>query len=156
MLFSADGKTVIKDGYIAQLPCKAHLCRNPNGWIEEFLEPVSFEIPAAPENVTAEITEIDGSHLTVQYINNGEKEWLYGEHFRIDVKLNGNWYYVPEIPGEYAFTDIGYRLPAGESAEMEYSFDMFHGLPVGDYRITANDFCLEFVSIDEGNYGYLQ
>lgn len=156
MLFSADGKTVIKDGYIAQLPCKAHLCRNPNGWIEEFLEPVSFEIPAAPENVTAEITEIDGSHLTVQYINNGEKEWLYGEHFRIDVKLNGNWYYVPEIPGEYSFTDIGYRLPAGESAEMEYSFDMFHGLPVGDYRITANDFCLEFVSIDEGNYGYLQ
>lgn len=156
MLFSADGKTVIEDGYIAQLPCKAHLCRNQNGWIEEFLEPVSFEQPAAPENVTAEITETDGSHLTVQYTNNGERKWLYGEYFRIDVKLNGNWYYVPEGPGEYAFSDIGYILPAGENAEMDYSFNMFQGLPVGDYRITANDFCLEFVSSDEGNYGYLQ
>ena len=155
MLFSAENKTIIEEGYISQLPCKGNLCRDKNGWIEDFLEPVSFEQPTVPENVTAEITEIDGFHLTVKYTNNGEKEWTYGEHFRIDVKLNDNWYYVPETPGTWGFLDYASILPAGESAEKDYSFDMFFGLPIGEYRITANDFCLEFTAETEGYYGYL-
>ncbi|MDE6595627.1 MAG: hypothetical protein K2K44_06430, partial [Oscillospiraceae bacterium] len=97
-----------------------------------------------PENVTAKIAEQTENSVTVRYTNNGEKEWMYGEHYNLDVQLDGEWYDVPVQPGNWAFTDVGIILPAGEIQSKTYDFFMYGDLPAGRYRITANDFALEF------------
>lgn len=143
------GKSESEDVPIAWLPCGKYLCRDKNGgWIAERLSVPAWELPEPPENVTAEIVANTGSSVTVQYTNNGEKDWLYGEGYSLEVQLDGEWYDVPRLPGEYSFTDIGYDLPAGESCFKDYDFFMYDTassrLPSGRYRIIANDFVLEF------------
>lgn len=137
-------KTIHENGSIAWLPCGTHLCKNENGWIADFLRPSDEPINEAPETVTAKIAYQTENSVTVQYTNNGEKDWLYGEHFYLDVQLDGEWYDVPEKPGNWGFTDVGIILPAGETRLKTYNFNSYGDLPDGRYRINANDFALEF------------
>lgn len=138
-----ESKTIHKNGSIAWLCCGTHLCKDENGWIADFLRPAD-ELPEAPENVTAEITEQTENSVTVQYTNNDKKDWTYGNHFNLDVLLDGEWYDVPPKPGNWGFTDVGINLPAGKTQLKTYNFFMYGDLPSGRYRIAANDFALEF------------
>lgn len=144
-IVQCEQKAVSEDIPIAWLPCGTYLCRDKNGgWTAERLSAPLLLLPEPPENVTAEIVGNTGKSVTVQYTNNGEKDWIYGEYYNLDVLLDGEWYDVPKLPGEYTFTDIGYNLPAGETCFKEYDLFMHGDLPSGRYRITANDFVLEF------------
>ena len=141
---------------IAWQPCGTYLCRDENGWIAEYMVPAyDFYYSAEfTENVTARIAEKTENSVTLEYTNNGEKEWMYGKHYNLDVQLDGEWYDVPEQPGNWGFTDIGYILPAGETRLETYDFLMYGDLPAGRYRITSNGFAIEF-DIDYVNYGVL-
>ncbi|MDE6708910.1 MAG: hypothetical protein K2J76_00290, partial [Oscillospiraceae bacterium] len=136
----------LEDIPIAWQPCGTYLCRDENGWIaEHMVHAYDFNYSAEfTENVTAEITEQTENSITLEYTNNGEKEWMYGEHYNLDVQLDGEWYDVPTQPGNWVFTDVGYILPAGETRLETYDFLMYGDLPAGRYRITANGFVFEF------------
>lgn len=146
IIVQCEGKSFSEDVPIAWQPCGTYLCRDENGWIAEYMALANDYYFSAEftENVTAEITEQTENFVTVRYTNNGEKDWQYGEHYDLDVLLDGEWYDVPEQPGNWCFTDIGYNLPAGEACSKTYDFFMHDDLPSGRYRITANGFVLEF------------
>lgn len=146
IIVQCEGKSFSEDVPIAWLPCGTYLCRDENGWIAEYMALANDSYYSAEftENVTAEITEQTENSVTVRYTNNGEKNWQYGEHFYLDVLLDGEWYDVPEQPGNWCFIDIGYTLPAGEAFSKTYDFFMHDDLPAGRYRIAANGFILEF------------
>lgn len=136
-------KSTTKDSSIAWLCCGKYLCLDENGWIAARLRPAEY--PAeVPENVSAKITRWTANSVTVRYSNSGSRDWQYGEHFALSVQLDGEWYDVPERPGNWGFTDIGINLPAGETREKTYGFYMYGDLPDGRYRVTANGFALEF------------
>lgn len=143
MIVQHEKKTVSENTPIAWQPCGTHLCKDENGWIAEHLRP-NGSLPEAPENVTAKIAEQTVNSVTVQYTNNGEKEWLYGNHFYLGVLLDGEWYDVPTKPGNWGFTDEGIILPAGETRRKTYNFYSYSDLPNGRYRIVTEDFALEF------------
>lgn len=145
LIVQYDTKSVSEDVPIAWQPCGTFLCRDKNGgWIAEHLSLPMLLPQEAPENVTAEIVANTGSSVTVQYTNNGEKEWMYGEGYSLEVQLDGEWYTVPEKPGNWGFTSVGIILPAGETRRETYNFYMYDDLPAGRYRAVTNGFALEF------------
>ncbi|MDE7290293.1 MAG: hypothetical protein K2N71_12470 [Oscillospiraceae bacterium] len=139
-------KATSKNGPIASLYCGTNLCKNENGWIAEHMAAAYdfYGSEEVPETVTARIAEQTENSVTIQYTNNGEKEWIYGEGYNLDVLLDGEWYDVPKQPGNWVFTSVGIILPAGETRLKTYDFFMYGDLPAGRYRITANGFALEF------------
>lgn len=139
----SDWKTSEEGGCIAWQPCGTYLCRDENGWIADFLRPAN-ELPEARETVTAEIAEQTENSVTIKYTNKDKKDWMYGNHFKLDVLLNGEWYDVPTKPGNWVFTGVGINLPAGKTQLKTYDFFMYGDLPSGRYRIAANGFALEF------------
>lgn len=144
-IVQCEQKSITSDVPIAWLPCGTYLCRDKDGgWIAERLSDRLWELPEPPENVTAEIVENTGNSVAVRYTNNGEKEWVYGNGYSLEVQLDGEWYDVPEMPGNWGFTTEGIILPAGESCFKDCDFFMYGDLPAGRYRIIANDFVLEF------------
>lgn len=99
---------------------------------------------SAPANVTMEMISHEDGKIKVKLINSGDDEWMYGEYYSLEVKLNGKWYAVPTMPGNWGFHDIGYILNAGAEAEMEYNLAMYGDLPVGDYRVVVEEMTAEF------------
>lgn len=144
-MFQLESKTTVtENAYIAQLLCGTYLCRDENGWIADSLVPSDRELPEPPENITAEIAGDTADHITLQYTNNGEKKWTYGEAYRIEVQLDGKWYDVPQKPGNWAFHSIGYILEAGQTRGITHNFEAYDEFPAGRYRIITEDFAFEF------------
>lgn len=145
MMVQYDTKTISEDVPIAWLSCGTYLCRDENGgWIAERLSLPMLLPQETPENVTAKIVENAGRSVTVQYTNKGEGEWMYGEGYSLEVLLDGEWYAVPEKPGNWGFTAVGIILPAGETRRETYNFYMYDDLSAGRYRVVTNGFALEF------------
>lgn len=61
----------------------------------------------------------------------------YGDDFAIEVQKNGVWEEVPvSLEGDYAFHDIAYTIPAGDSTEQVLDWEWLYGtLAPGTYRI---------------------
>ena len=49
----------------------------------------------SPENIVMDLIDQTKETLTVRFTNNDNENWMYGEHFSIQVLLNNNWYVVP-------------------------------------------------------------
>lgn len=69
---------------------------------------------------------------------------MYGEAFSIHVLLDGTWYGVPTMPGDHAFSTVGYMLRAGDTTEKTYYLDTYGALPAGTYRLAVQDLTVEF------------
>lgn len=77
--------------------------------------------------------------------NNTNDDFIYGEHFIIEKKIDGKWYEVPvTIDGNYGFNDIGYELSPGEKKELELDWKWLYGeLKAFKYRIVKGIIKLE-------------
>lgn len=125
------------------MPCGRLLSEGPDGWIAPHLAPVDPLTP--PEGISMALKEQTKDTLTVELTNSSSAEWCYGEYFSLNVHLNGVWYDVPVLDDKnYAFTDIGILLFAGESHEKTYSLSMFGDLPEGRYRLVVFGLSAEF------------
>lgn len=64
-------------------------------------------------------------------------ELSFGDEFELEVQNGGKWERVPDIlGGEYAFNAIAYIIAAGQSSEVDLSWEWLYGkLPAGEYRI---------------------
>lgn len=127
----------------AALPCAHIICRNGDEWFADRLSPVSNE-KAAPDHISLELVEQTKDMVDVKYTNNGSENWEYGYFYSLEVCLDGKWYSVPQISGNYAFPAVAVILEAGHSQNFKYTFDMYGDIPPGQYRISANDCVVEF------------
>ncbi len=93
----------------AVLPCSYYLFCGENGWLSEYLTPAE-NLPAMPETLTASVSKLDNYVLTVEFTNNGEEEWFYGESFKLQAQLDGEWYSIPTLPGDWAWIALGYLV----------------------------------------------
>lgn len=89
--------------------------------------------------VTASIAEgdtfISNPTITLVLQNNTKKELGYGEEFRLEVKLQDDWYLVDPKP-EASVTAIGILLKPGDTNQHVIDLNEFYDkLPAGQYRI---------------------
>ena len=97
----------------------------------------------SPENIVMDLIDQTKETLTVRFTNNDNENWMYGEHFSIQVLLNNNWYVVP-LKETYGFIGIGYILEPNSNVEKTYKLSIFNELPKGNYRIVVDGLNAEF------------
>ena len=136
-------------------PCARYLTQDENGWNSMLLTPAeepeppggstmepeppggSTIEPEPPGGITMALESWDKDKVSVIITNNSGAEWMYGEHYILNVLLDGSWYTVPAIPGHWAFNDIGLIVQNGEEQEKTYDLTMYGELPAGTYRLTG-------------------
>lgn len=124
------------------LPCARFLAQAVDGWHTEWMTPSATLV--APAGITARLIQNDAESVTIALTNNSGSDWTYGEDFSLQVLLDGVWYNVPEMPGNWAFNTLGYSLPAGETTERTYRLDLYGSLPAGTYRLETEGLTVEF------------
>ncbi|NLJ90620.1 MAG: hypothetical protein GX323_06940 [Clostridiales bacterium] len=90
------------------------------------------------DGVTMEVKEgsISPSGLTIVFTNTLDKEFIYGQYFLIETKIDGDWYELPLIIDNYGFDDIGYILSPNGQSEWNTDWEWLYGsLANGEYRI---------------------
>ena len=128
--------------HIGIFPCIRHLCQNKNNWKQDLMVPA--EKLAETPKLTMEIIQTENSLISVKITNDSRIPFEYGERYSLQVELNGNWYIVPPLPGNWGFMLPLYELPAGESIENSYNIEMYGTLPAGSYRIVVENLAAEF------------
>ena len=86
------------------------------------------------------VSNVMPAGLTVhfrQYDRRDCGELIYGEGYHLEVLNGDTWEDVPTIIEDWAFTDIGYTVPAEGESEEEINWEWLYGkLAPGTYRIT--------------------
>lgn len=127
------------------LPCAHIICRDGDNWYADRLSPpYTYIDEAAPDYISAELVGQTEDKITVKYTNNGNTDWMYGLYYSLDVCLDGEWYSVPTITGNWAFPAIGVILKPEQTKEEDCGLYMYGELPPGQYRVVANGCTVEF------------
>ena len=105
-------------------------------WGNQWLVPVGTDSAAGGE-VTLEDPHWTDEFLRVMAVNNGSRELRINVEEEVHMKLEGEWYAVPYLPG----TVLGDTIVALSSGKKEpvycYLEDDYGELPSGDYRIAV-------------------
>lgn len=76
----------------------------------------------------------DGVTIVITDLSN--KNNTYGEWFRIDKRIDGNWKKVKPIIDNYAFNLIGYEVDSNNKLEIVHNWKWLYGsLNKGKYRL---------------------
>ena len=101
--------------------------------------------------LTLSVEDVTPTGLTLVMTQKGgtpPKELIYGLPFWLEVWEDDRWQDVPQVPeaSEYAWTDLAYYLPLGDSTRETLNWDWLYGeLPPGTYRV-CRDFSDDQVS----------
>lgn len=125
------------------VPCCRYVAQNGDSWNTAFLNPA--EEPQIQPGISMTVKEQKADAIVVELRNDGSAQWKYGEHWKLEVSVEGHWYDVPTLPGNWAFPDIAYLLPPGQAAEEIFRLDTMYGdLPAGQYRVVFKGLTAEF------------
>lgn len=94
-----------------------------------------------PHGISIQIKERTGDYITAVLTNTTKKDMYYGEYFKVQVKLDGEWY---DLPVDLAFRDLAHELLAGAKAEETYALTAYGTLPAGTYRLVVEEASDEF------------
>ena len=126
---------------ITVMPCAYFLTRDNNGWNSDLLTP--SEEMNSPDGVTMTLVSWSGNTVNVSIANDSGEDWSFGEDFIIQVSINGIWYSIPTIPGNWGFTSIGLVVQDGKQKNKTYYLTMYGELPAGVYRLVAYGLSVE-------------
>lgn len=90
------------------------------------------------EGVSMDIEEgtVTPVGLTVIFNNITDKEYIFGQHYLLETKIDGDWYELPTIIDNYGFEDIAFILSPDDQAEWSTDWEWLYGsLEPGEYRI---------------------
>ena len=88
------------------------------------------------ENVTIQISDISPSGATLVITDKNPEPYVYGEWFRLQKEVNGQWQDVPTVIDNYGFHEIGYIPDANGEVKFPINWEWLYGkLPAGTYRI---------------------
>lgn len=102
------------------------------------------EMGSEKDAVILSISAIEGNNVTVVINNNSSEDFVYGSYYSLQKEIEGTWYVLPHKLSNYAFTDIAYIIPGGESREEVCDLTMYGELLDGHYRIEKGGMVAEF------------
>ncbi|MBR4947229.1 MAG: hypothetical protein IKZ29_01570 [Clostridiales bacterium] len=98
---------------------------------------------------------LEGDKANVKFTNISDEPWSFGEYYRLEVLIEGQWYYVPSE--DYAVHDLMHEIGPGADITMTYDLSPFGELAPGDYRIACggptfneNVYYAYFTKTDDG------
>lgn len=128
-----------------QVNCKVEMNGGQHSWRENRIEIFvddEWHIFAYNENnldgVTMRVTESTDSSVTLEIVNETDKDIQYGDDFILEKKDNdsGEWRRVQTIIDDYGFNDIAHIVQKGTPSIEEIDFEWLYGkLEAGTYRI---------------------
>jgi len=124
-------------------PCARILSQNESGWNSTLLTPVAELNP--PKGITMTLEAWEDDAVTVTITNESGAEWSYGEYYNLQVLLDGVWYEIPAVPGNWSFHDIAFTIQDGENQDKTYNLTMYGNLPAGKYRLVAENLSVESI-----------
>ena len=127
----------------ADFPCARFLTQDESGWNAKLLTPAAELEP--PDGVTMTVESWDKDTVKVNIENHRGTDWMYGEHYSLQLLLDGVWYEIPAMPEHWGFNDIGLAVQAGESQNKIYHLTMYGELPAGTYRIVVYGLSVESI-----------
>ena len=122
-------------------PCARFLTQDERGWNGMLLTPAAELEP--PDGVTMTLESWDKDTVKVNIANHRGTDWMYGEHYSLQLLLDGVWYEIPTTPGNWVFNDIGLVVQADERQSKIYHLTIYGELPAGTYRIVAYGLSVE-------------
>lgn len=122
-------------------PCARIFAQEKDGWNTRFLVPAPPLNP--PRGITMKLDSWDQDLAVVSITNQGSEEWTCGEFYEIQVLIDGVWYEVPTVPGNWGFNCMGYYVPTGETQSLTSHMAMYGQLPPGTYRFVINGLSVE-------------
>ncbi len=124
------------------LPCSWWLMTDGTVWCPAAMTRASE--PAAPAGVEMVLESWSQDAVSIRFVNNTDGYWEFGEDFALHVLLDGEWYLVPSVPGNWGFNSIAYMLEPGAEYEKTYTLSyMYPDLPAGTYRLVAGGLSVE-------------
>jgi len=93
------------------------------------------------ENVTMVIKDgtLSSTGATVIITDLSGKDNVYGNAYRIDKKVNGEWTKLKPIIDSNAWNSIGYSVGKNNRLELEQNWELLYGkLNIGKYRIVKS------------------
>lgn len=76
--------------------------------------------------------------FTVEFTNQSDQLWGFGEYYKIEVIKDGRWYYAPNYE-PVSVHDLGHELEPGQSSTLIYDLSPYGSLAPGEYRIACGD-----------------
>lgn len=105
-------------------------------------QPTTYKIVNNFHGVTMTVKKgtASASKLTVVLENNSGSQCTYGEYYKLEKRINDQWYQVPvTFDGDYGFNSIGYNLFSGDAQEWTVDWNWLYGnLGEGEYRIVKD------------------
>ena len=88
------------------------------------------------ENVTIQISDISSSGANLVITDTNPEPYVYGEWFKLQKEVNGQWQDVPPVIDNYGFHEIGYLPNNKGEVTFVINWEWLYGkLPAGTYRI---------------------
>ena len=88
------------------------------------------------ENVTIQISDISSSGANLVITDTNPEPYVYGEWFKLQKEVNGQWQDVPPVVDNYGFHEIGYLPNNKGEVTFVINWEWLYGkLPAGTYRI---------------------
>lgn len=123
-------------------PCARLFTQEGDGWNPKYLVPADPLNP--PAGITMTLDAFEGSDAVVNISNESGEDWDFGEFYEVQALVDGTWYEIPTMPGNWGFNCMGYFLEAGSSQSMIHHLGMYGELPPGVYRIVLEGLSTEF------------
>ncbi len=85
-----------------------------------------------------ELVEATPEHIVANIINHSTETLCWGSYMALEKNVDGVWYELEAQPPEgtvLAWNCFQYMLESGAEREIGYNFEVFGGLPAGEYRI---------------------
>ena len=101
------------------------------------------EVYAEKNGVSLRMISIDGDTATLEYSNNSDVDFTYGEVFTLQEQFD-EWYTLPVAESNYAFNLPLYILGPYASKQVECYLGLYGKLDDGHYRIVKDDMCAVF------------
>ena len=93
-------------------------------------------IPIVESEGTCDISVKGSGNITVEFTNNGNEIWCFGEYYRLEVQKEGIWCYVPSNE-PVAVHDLGHELQPGQTDSLTYDLKPYGKIRPGDYRLAV-------------------
>ena len=122
-------------------PCARLFTQENGGWNTRVLVPAAPLNPPGGVTMTLDSWNQDVAEVTIS--NKSGQEWGCGEFYELQVSVDGTWYEVPAIPGNWGFNCMGFYVPDGESLGMVNHVAMYGQLPPGNYRLVLNELSVD-------------
>ena len=117
-------------------------------------------IPVVDVEGTYDISVTGTGSMTVEFTNNDDKTWWFGEYYNLEVKKDGNWYYVPSDE-PVAVHDLGHELAPGQSDTLDYDLSPYGKIRPGEYRLAvggigdrSNNYYVYFTVEEDGSKSF--